>query len=69
MFCFFKIGGNGRRYETLGISELGLYHPTQNFDARQKVRLTTYAPMFYDRLLCTGGFVVQVLNMLSFLIV
>jgi hypothetical protein len=42
---------NGRRYETLGISEPLHYQGTANFDARTKARITTSPPMFYDRVL------------------
>ena len=51
---FFRLVGNGLRYETLGFSELRTYPPTPNPDARQNSLITTYPPMFYDRLLGTG---------------
>src|SRR5690554_5255822 len=50
-FSFIIMGGNGWRYETLGISELQHYQGTTNFDARTEARITTSPPMFYDRVL------------------
>jgi len=55
MFSFLMCP-NVLRYETLGISELLHYQGGTTFDARAEARITTTAPMFYDRVLAVRCF-------------